>query len=736
MTHQTSFYTDQQAAQQRHAPTLTPPPPDPIVQRVVQQISKNWVPETPSHDRKTIHLFGGWQGSGKTTLIRKLTKDSPLTVISTDRIRSVLIKQNGFAPNLLNSYVQKIEEQLLLKACRFNHDVAVDANAHEKRLRRIHSLFREHELYCTHSLTSILLRADNQTLQSRIKSRQNNPFHYTGTLNELRGSQELNRINEVDYDCVIDTSQKTPDIVHELVRDFLRQKRINYAVAHFSSKWNKMPEAQKQQPFLFVYNETDHPQALFLNVMKRHIKGVLVDGEEIQNFSSSHTEDIPFILSSLLHRAKEYNQAVVLHLTPKVDRKMMCLAEAKKANPHASCILLEGGEVKELNTLDFDLHLPLAWNECNHIIVSAVLSKTLPYNATVQTPIQLITLQEARTRLKIPQRVVTCHRIPEGMEQFLLEITRNAESLMLKYLPIAHAEFLQRFPVESQRVNFLIMCTLDAILLDPSRLSLRHPETKEEISTAYERLNRERQLSQHTFKTLSQEASKSEQIYLDQTWWPFDDGNRVCIKGEPDLMYATCVRTENLQLIASSAPVDEKDLSYFWRLLWQSNVHTVISLARPDEFAPLACRDPRIHLQVDATTSEMIAESMLLNNFAISNQEELRCISQLSHTNWPDHGIIPVSELHELVQIAAKLQAKSGNIVVHCRAGLGRTGTFCAACELYAQFLEHEQKRLPKNTFRPDVFSLVLAMNLQRHNMVQTEEQFSLLYEYVNFLKT
>ena len=60
----------------------------------------------------------------------------------------------------------------------------------------------------------------------------------------------------------------------------------------------------------------------------------------------------------------------------------------------------------------------------------------------------------------------------------------------------------------------------------------------------------------------------------------------------------------------------------------------------------------------------------------------------------------------------------SGTILVHCSAGVGRTGTFLAVYKLWLDYINPEVKELA-------VFPTVLELRKQRCKMVQKKEQYA-----------
>ena len=96
------------------------------------------------------------------------------------------------------------------------------------------------------------------------------------------------------------------------------------------------------------------------------------------------------------------------------------------------------------------------------------------------------------------------------------------------------------------------------------------------------------------------------------------------------------------------------------------------------------------------------------------NSKEERIVRQFHFTAWPDHGVpeYPSPLLGFVRKVMNSNPQNAGPMVVHCSAGVGRTGTFITLhCQL--------QKIQTEGTL--DIFGFVRGMRRNRCFMVQTE---------------
>ncbi|XP_029418032.1 receptor-type tyrosine-protein phosphatase V-like [Nannospalax galili] len=186
------------------------------------------------------------------------------------------------------------------------------------------------------------------------------------------------------------------------------------------------------------------------------------------------------------------------------------------------------------------------------------------------------------------------------------------------------------------------------------------------------------------------------------------------------------------EFIATQGPL-KKTLEDFWRLVWEQQVHVIIMLTMgmengrvlcenywPGDSTPVTYGHITINLLAEKPEDEWTKREFQLKH---GTQQKQRQVKQLQFTTWPDHSVpeTPSSLLTfvELVQEQVRATQGKGPILVHCSAGVGRTGTFVALLRLLQQ-IEEEQV--------VDVFNAVYTLRLHRPLMIQTPSQYIFLH--------
>ncbi|CAB1317038.1 unnamed protein product, partial [Coregonus sp. 'balchen'] len=105
-----------------------------------------------------------------------------------------------------------------------------------------------------------------------------------------------------------------------------------------------------------------------------------------------------------------------------------------------------------------------------------------------------------------------------------------------------------------------------------------------------------------------------------------------------------------------------------------------------------------------------------------NGSSEKREIRQFQFMVWPDHGVpaYPTPILAFLRRVKACNPPDAGPMVVHCSAGVGRTGCLIVI-EAMLERMKHEKS--------VDIYGHVTCMRAQRNYMVQTEDQYVFIHE-------
>ncbi|XP_033636578.1 receptor-type tyrosine-protein phosphatase T-like [Asterias rubens] len=183
--------------------------------------------------------------------------------------------------------------------------------------------------------------------------------------------------------------------------------------------------------------------------------------------------------------------------------------------------------------------------------------------------------------------------------------------------------------------------------------------------------------------------------------------------------------------IACQGP-NQTSVNDMWRMIWQEQVGKIVMLTNLVEKGKEKC----VQYWPDEGSCDYgeifvrhVSEEKTLNfvirtfNVAKSSEPEgeYREVLQYHYITWPDMKPPESSSLLEFVRRLQATQVTSkGPIVVHCSAGVGRTGTYIALDAMLEQARAEGQV---------DVLNFVREMRDKRYLMVQTIDQFKFIYE-------
>uniref|UniRef100_A0AAR2ITR8 Protein tyrosine phosphatase receptor type O n=1 Tax=Pygocentrus nattereri TaxID=42514 RepID=A0AAR2ITR8_PYGNA len=187
------------------------------------------------------------------------------------------------------------------------------------------------------------------------------------------------------------------------------------------------------------------------------------------------------------------------------------------------------------------------------------------------------------------------------------------------------------------------------------------------------------------------------------------------------------------EYIATQGPLPETR-NDFWKMVLQQNSHVIVMLTQCNERRRVKCDhywpftdEPVSYGEI---TVEMLSESespeWTIRNFRLGYADETQDVLHFNYTSWPDHGVPTVNAIESILQfvqiVRQQVNRTKGPVIVHCSAGVGRTGTFIALDRLMQHIREHEYA---------DILGMVSEMRSHRLSMVQTEEQYVFIHQCV-----
>ncbi|XP_077314226.1 tyrosine-protein phosphatase non-receptor type 11-like isoform X1 [Lithobates pipiens] len=175
----------------------------------------------------------------------------------------------------------------------------------------------------------------------------------------------------------------------------------------------------------------------------------------------------------------------------------------------------------------------------------------------------------------------------------------------------------------------------------------------------------------------------------------------------------------------------------FWSMVYQENTHVIVMTTKEMERSRKKCFRywPEENCTKDygcirvSSLAVHLEKDYILRELQISQMERddpPRHIWHYQYLSWPDHGVPnePGGALRFLEEINAAQQSspQSGPIVVHCSAGIGRTGTIIVIDILVDTI---NRQGLDCDI---DVPKTIQMVRQQRSGMVQTEAQYKFIY--------
>ncbi|XP_054048914.1 tyrosine-protein phosphatase non-receptor type 3 isoform X6 [Rissa tridactyla] len=216
------------------------------------------------------------------------------------------------------------------------------------------------------------------------------------------------------------------------------------------------------------------------------------------------------------------------------------------------------------------------------------------------------------------------------------------------------------------------------------------------------------------------------------------DATRIILQGDEDYINANYVNMEIPSVgivnryIATQGPLPHT-CAHFWQVVWDHKLSLIIMLTTLTERGRTKCHqywpDPpdvmeygsfRVRCHSEDCTIAYVVREMVITNV---ETEQQHTITHLQYVAWPDHGVPDDSmDFLEFVTCMRPKRVENEPVLVHCSAGIGRTGVL-VTMETAMCLIERNQPVYP--------LDIVRKMRDQRAMMVQTSSQYKFVCEAI-----
>lgn len=194
-------------------------------------------------------------------------------------------------------------------------------------------------------------------------------------------------------------------------------------------------------------------------------------------------------------------------------------------------------------------------------------------------------------------------------------------------------------------------------------------------------------------------------------------------------------KNEPKSFIAAQGPMSNT-IGDFWLMIWNENVSCIVMITKLIERNKNKCE---LYLPEDTLQSveydDIIITVKQINYYqdyevrqlVVQKNNETRILYHYWYTAWPDHNLPEnpnaLIQLTKQVESYRKFDEKSP-ILVHCSAGVGRTGCFLA---LAIGIKQIDTENLV------DIVQIVCQLRVERGGMIQTLEQYEFVYQVLSY---
>ncbi|CDQ70207.1 unnamed protein product [Oncorhynchus mykiss] len=214
------------------------------------------------------------------------------------------------------------------------------------------------------------------------------------------------------------------------------------------------------------------------------------------------------------------------------------------------------------------------------------------------------------------------------------------------------------------------------------------------------------------------------------------NNNRVKLLSEPGMPGSDYINASFIsgylcpsEFIATQGPLPGT-VADFWRMIWETRTRTIAMLTQCYEKGRIRCHQywPEDNKPVTVfgdiiitKLTEDVYPDWTVRALKVERHGDYMVVHHFNYTSWPEHGVPDSSTT--LIQFVRAIRAnrhENTTIVVHCSAGVGRTGVFITLDHLIQHVSDHDFV---------DIYGLVAELRSERMCMVQNLAQYMFLHQ-------
>jgi len=235
---------------------------------------------------------------------------------------------------------------------------------------------------------------------------------------------------------------------------------------------------------------------------------------------------------------------------------------------------------------------------------------------------------------------------------------------------------------------------------------------------------------------------KDDSDYINASW--IMDIDRVNKKDEKVLK--RYISTQGPHVVENSKfPGDDANtIGDFWRMTWQEGVECIVMLTKISEderesdkcaqYWPVKGTTAKYDdIEVTLEKDEEPNSDLIVRYFKLKKKDEVRDCIHVQYIGWPDHEVPRDEKVFiKLTEDVDKYNKNNKTMIVHCSAGVGRTGTFIAV-HSYVRYLRkyyQDEKDLPDI----NIPGKLISLRQDRPRMIQTKEQYEFVYKAITLV--